>query len=152
MQTGTGNVNATQTYPDISLTSALSAPFNATTAWRSLSAYLNQVKNTNTSSSFYLEKFGSFPGVGAHATAVVAPNGLIYMPANNNSVGRIINPRDNTVTTYGSFFPSPNGAIHGGALTSNGLIYCTPYNQSTASITNPSNNTTTTFGTLPAIS
>jgi hypothetical protein len=61
LQTGNGNVTPTQSYPDISLTSPLSAPFNATTAWRGLSAYINQVIATNTSPStaVYFEYFGS---------------------------------------------------------------------------------------------
>jgi len=147
---GTGNTDQVQPWYDVQVPDWTTGQHTA--QWSTLQYYLSSVAQTNDlvpASAFYVEKFGSFPGVGAHATAVVAPNGLIYMPASNNSVGRIINPNNNTVTTYGSFFPAVNAAIHGGALTTNGLIYCTPYNQSTASITNPSNNTTTTFGSFP---
>jgi streptogramin lyase len=146
----TGNVQQEQPWYDVQVPDWTTG--SHVTNWSTLQQYLSGVAATNSLvpvSAFYVEKFGSFPGVGAYATAVVAPNGLIYMPANNNSVGRIINPSNNTVTTYGSFFPAVNAAIHGGVLTTNGLIYCTPYNQSTASITNPSNNTTTTFGSFP---
>lgn len=151
--TNTGNVQGEQPWYDVPVPDWTTGAH--VTNWSTLQRYLSSVAATNSlvpASAVYVEKFGSFPGVGAYATAVVAPNGLIYMPANNNSVGRIINTSNNTVTTYGSFSPSPNAAIHGGALTTNGLIYCTPYNQSTASITNPSNNTTTTFGSFPGTS
>jgi streptogramin lyase len=131
-QTGNGNVNATQSYPDISLTSPLSAPFNATTAWRSLSAYLNQVAATNTipASAVYAEYFGSLSVVAGGQNwegGILATNGKIYCFPEQATTALKIDPENKTVTTFGSF---PGGTLslkfQGSVLAPNGKIYGVP--------------------------
>ena len=154
LQSGNGNVGATQSYPDISLTSPLSAPFNATTAWRGLSAYLNQVAATNTSpaSAVYYENFGSAPGTGAFLGACLAPNGVVYFIAHDSTIGYKINPASNSVGTYSlgpAGFTSGNAKNCGGVLAPNGRIYFIP-GAATPSpgYLNPENDVCTTFGNL----
>ena len=147
-QSGTGNVNATQTYPDISLTSALSAPFNATTAWRSLSAYLNQVKNTNTtatnSESLRLIS-NSFFGSGQYYGAILGTNGKIYGGGAFAKI-TVYDPATDQVSTYG---PTPSSVLppyYGGVVAPNGYIYFAPYNATTGVKINPQNNSITSYG------
>ncbi len=151
LQSGTGNVAASQSYPDISLTSALSAPFNATTAWRSLSAYINQVDNTNTvsPSSVYCENFGSAPGTNATIGACLAPNGKIYfIPHSASTVGYLINPNNNQLGTYNllAYTSSAAAIANTGVLAPNGFIYLVPATVGYAAYINPQNDTLRTFG------
>ncbi|NBP03050.1 MAG: hypothetical protein EBU90_23635 [Proteobacteria bacterium] len=155
LQSGTGNVAATQSYPDISLVSSLSAPFNATTAWRGLSAYINQIDNTNTVSSIsvYYENFGSGPsGTSACVGACLAPNGTVYFIAASTTVGYKINPNSNIVGTYSlgpAGFTSGTTKNLGGILAPNGRIYFIPGSATPApGYLNPANDVCTTFGNL----
>jgi hypothetical protein len=152
LQSGNGNVNATQSYPDISLTSALSAPFNATTAWRSLSAYINQVDNTNLYNTGIstAQTFGSFPGTAAFCGGVVAPNGYVYLVPAFVSKYFKINPNDNSVTSFGTtpWNGVQLGSFHGGVLAPNGKIYFIPAATSMCYGIDPSNDTVFSFGTF----
>jgi streptogramin lyase len=166
-QTGNGNVNATQSYPDISLTSPLSAPFDATTAWRSLSAYLNQVAATNRSistSSVYTEVFATnaYPveaGAQNWEGGVLHPNGKIYSFPENASVILVIDPDSNTTTTIGAgSFGTVGNKYQGSILAPNGKIYGIPCGSSTTSrpqtifqLLDPSNNTITAYASIASL-
>ena len=67
-----------------------------------LQDYLSAVAATNTSpvSASYVEQYGSFPGVQSHAGGVLAPNGKIYFTPYASTLGRIVDPSNNSVTTY----------------------------------------------------
>jgi len=152
-QSGTGNVGASQSFPDISLTSALSAPFNATTAWRGLSAYISQVDNTNTfsaSSGSYTTIFGSFPGSASFCGAVVAPNGYVYLVPAFVSKYYKINPIDNSITSFGTtpWNGVQLGSFHGGVLAPNGKIYFIPAATTMCYGIDPSTDTVFSFGTF----
>ena len=147
-QTGNGNVNATQSYPDISLTSSLSAPSNATTAWKSLSAYLNQVaatnnrSNTNITLRYFGPQITPSLGNGSLYAGVLTPNGKIYYPGTNSSIFCVLDPNTETFSTYAGF-AGVVGESYGGVLAPNGKIYCTPGNSSLLKVIDPSNNTVT---------
>jgi streptogramin lyase len=165
-QSGTGNVGASQSFPDISLTSALSAPFNATTAWRSLSAYLNQVKQVNSTipaSAVYVEVFATnaYPVLGGSQNwegGVLAPNGKIYCFPEQASVALIIDPVTNTTTTFGagSFYSGGNAFRYQGCvLAGNGKIYGIPCGgvvpQTVFQLIDPSNNTITAYASIATL-
>ena len=147
-QTGTGNVNATQTYPDISLTSALSAPFNATTAWRSLSAYLNQVDNTNSSSTPVFLSYTTASFFGTAQGALVAPNGKIYtIPRDGGASGTrcfIVDPDTESVTFFGTF----SSGYQNGVLAPNGKIYFIQDTTTLLPLVDPSNNSVQIIATI----
>lgn len=157
-QSGTGNVAAAQSYPDISLTSALSAPYNATTAWRSLSAYLNQVKQVNSiipASAVYMEVFGtvlgSVPLGPANESGILAPNGKIYLAPRNGSLLSVIDPATNTISVINSTFPGGAAFYTGGVLASNGKIYLNQAGISVGRVIDPSTNTVATPYTFSGI-
>lgn len=151
LQSGTGNVGATQSYPDISLTSALSAPFNATTAWRSLSAYLNQVAATNTSpaSVWTNEVINKFSGSVMFEGATLAPNGCLYLIPGDGGANVIakFNPNDNSVSTIATISVNGTRSYTGSVLHPNGKIYLIPHDATVFRFIDPSNDTVTTFGT-----
>jgi streptogramin lyase len=148
-QSGTGNVGATQSYPDISLTSALSAPYDATTAWRSLSSYLNQVANTNYPiiSSGFLDL--NISSSGKFTTAILHPNGKIYMteevaPGVDQTVTAIgiLDPESSSVTRVALGTGAGVRCSQGAVLAPNGKIYFHDANPTV--VFDPSNNTSAT--------
>jgi len=147
-QTGTGNVGATQTYPDISLTSALSAPFNATTAWRSLSAYMNQVDNTNAATPPVFLSYTSAVFTGTTQGAVLAPNGRIYcVPRNGTAAGTrcfVVDPETETVTFFGTF----SDGYQNGVLAPTGRLYFIQDTTTVLAMVDPSNNTVANAATI----
>ena len=142
LQSGTGNVNATQSYPDISLTSALSAPFNATTVWRSLSAYLNQVAATNTSATTnaYVQFLPISIGGGSGTEMIIAPNGKIY-PAPQETAQQYITCFDPTTDTATSVINVTTGPYARGCLAPNGKIYYAGSQSVRIAVFDPSLNT-----------
>lgn len=77
---------------------------------------------------------------------VLAPNGLIYsVPLNISSI-LVIDPSDNSTSTFGSVGASFSWA--GGVLAPNGKIYCIPYNDTEVLVIDPSDNSTYTFGSF----
>ena len=116
--------------------------------WSTLQYYLSAVAATNTSpaSAVYVEQYGSFPGSFAYEGGALAPNGKIYFAPGAATVGRIVDPSNNSVTTYGSF---PGGNYQGGVLAPNGKIYFIPGGATVGAIVDPANNTVTTYGSFP---
>ena len=96
--------------------------------WSTLQKYLSATVLTNSTipaSAIYIEQYGSFSGNYAYAGGTLAPNGKIYLCPHNATVGRFIDPTNNTVTTYGSF--PGNNAYSGAPLAANGKIYLVPH-------------------------
>ena len=114
-----------------------------------LQDYLSAVAASNTSAAnaVSVEQYGSFPA-GAYNRAVLAPNGNIYFVPYGGAVGAIVNPSNNSVTTYGSF--PANASYVGGVLAPNGKIYFVPHNSTIGRFVDPSNNTVTTYGSFQA--
>jgi len=158
LQSGTGNVAATQSYPDISLTSALSAPFNATTAWSSLSAYLNQVAATNINSrSIYIQPLNINVGGGSGTKIVLAPNGKFYAAPQeaNKMFYTLVDPETDTATTFGTITNGAASPFGTCCLGPNGKVYYGGGRFGQFAVVNPSNNTasslTPTFGIDSAV-
>jgi len=151
LQSGTGNVAATQSYPDISLTSALSAPFDATTAWRGLSAYISQIKQTNTSSlnAFYSEIINSQNLFGStkYAGNIIHPNGKVYLLPNASTNLGILNPSNMSITTLAPGIPAGYNTYpySGGVLAQDGKIYLVPSQTTYIVEIDPSNNGFTSY-------
>jgi len=117
----------------------------------SLSAYLDGVirsnKNCSQNTIPYEIFSGNFSTVTGHIGAVLAPNGKIYcMP--QYSIGVIIDPVNNTTTTYGGNFAHPNIPNYGGVLAPNGKIYTIPYTSSYFYVIDPGNNSVTCITTI----
>jgi streptogramin lyase len=115
--------------------------------------YLSAVAQSNRftqASAVYVEQYGSFPGGSAYDGGVLAPNGKIYFVPCTATVGRIVDPSDNSVTTYGNFPTPPTGCAYiGGVLAPNGKIYFCPQSATIGAIVDPANNTVTTYGSFP---
>ena len=119
---------------------------NSNTLLQYLSAVAQSNRFTQASAS-YVEQYGSFPGGNAYSGGVLAPNGKIYFAPYSATVGRIVDPANNSVTTYGSF--PGNEAYNGGVLAPNGKIYFAPHNGTVGRIVDPTDNTVTTYGSFP---
>ena len=121
------------------------------TNWSTLQQYLSAVAQSNRftqASASYVEQYGSFPGIGTYEAGVLAPNGKIYFAPNTATVGRFVDPSNNSVTTYGSF---PGGGYEGGVLAPNGKIYFVPDSATVGRFVDPSDNSVTTYGSFPGI-
>ena len=148
--TGTGNVtlSAKPGIRDIKVPDWTTGAHitNSSTLLQYLSAVAQSNRFTQASAA-YTETYGSFPGSNAYDAGVLAPNGKIYFVPSSATVGRIVDPANNTVTTYGSF--PGGGAYEGGVLAPNGKIYFVPNNATVGAIVDPANNTVTTYGSFP---
>lgn len=116
-----------------------------------LQDYLSAVAATNTSpaSASYAETYGSFPGSASHAGGVLAPNGKIYFVPYVSTFGRIVDPSNNSVTTYAAAPLGGIGTFFSGVLAPNGKIYFAPFGATVGSFVDPTNNTVTTYGSFP---
>ena len=116
-----------------------------------LQDYLSAVAATNTSpaSASYVETYGSFPGSASHAGGVLAPNGKIYFVPYVSTFGRIVDPSNNSVTTYAAAPLGGIGTFFSGVLAPNGKIYFAPFGATVGSFVDPTNNTVTTYGSFP---
>ena len=116
-----------------------------------LQDYLSAVATTNTSptSASYVEQYGTFPGSASHAGGVLAPNGKIYFVPYVSTLGRIVDPSNNSVTTYAAAPLGGIGTFFSGVLAPNGKIYFAPFGATVGSFVDPTNNTVTTYGSFP---
>ena len=151
--TGTGNVtlSAKPGIRDIKVPDWTTGAHitNFSTLQQYLSAVVQSNRFTQASAS-YVEQYGSFPGGSAYDGGVLAPNGKIYFVPCAATVGRIVDPSNNSVTTYGNFPTPPTGCAYiGGVLAPNGKIYFIPQSATIGAIVDPSNNTVTTYGSFP---
>ena len=97
---------------------------NHVTNFSTLQQYLSATIYSNrniSASAVSIEQYGSFPGTAAYEGAVLAPNGKIYLVPDSATVGRIFDPNNNSVTTYGSF-PALATGFQGAVLAPNGKI------------------------------
>ena len=120
---------------------------NSNTLLQYLSAVAQSNRFTQASAS-YVEQYGSFPGVQSHAGGVLAPNGKIYFTPYASTLGRIVDPSNNSVTTYAAAPLGGIAAFFGGVLAPNGKIYFVPLNATIGLIVDPSNNSITTYGSF----
>ena len=94
---------------------------------------------------------GSLSGSAKWIGGVLAPNGFIYgIPINSTTVLKI-DPRKDTVTTFGSLSGDTNKWA-GGILAPNGFIYCIPLNSTTILKIDPTDDSVTEFGSLAGTS
>lgn len=146
--TNTGNVQGEQPWYDVPVPDWTTGAHITNSS--TLQRYLSSVVATNSlvpASPVSFEVFsGNFSTVTGHIGAVLAPNGKIYCMT-QYSVGVIIDPANNTTTTFGNF-ATPNIPNYGGVLAPNGKIYTIPYTNSFFYVIDPSNNTVTCFTTI----
>lgn len=76
--------------------------------------------------------------------AVLANNGLIYCIPNNSADVLIIDPDDQSVSTFSTAYTGTDKWV-GGVLGPNGKIYCAPHDATTVLVIDPSDNTTSTI-------
>jgi len=120
------------------------------TGWATVQQYLSAVARTNVNplSVAYVEFFGSLPGGNAHSGGVLAPNGKIYWAPHLSSLGRIVDPSNNSIATYGTFPVTGVGMWTGAVLAPSGKIYLVPMAATYGVVIDPSNNTLTSYGTF----
>lgn len=122
------------------------------TQWSTLQKHLSATALTNRTiagSAAFVEIFGNIPAAGAYAIVggVLAPNGKIYLVPNSTTVGIIIDPITNSISTY----PGPAGGNNysSGVLAPNGIIHFAPRAALVGRCVNPADNTVTTYGSFP---
>ena len=108
-------------------------PFASTT--------IGMIVDTNDNSvTTYAPSSPPFPNLasGSYVTGALASNGKIYLSPWNATVGCIIDPATNTITTWGSnsIFPG-SSSFHGTVVAPNGKIYLIPGTSTSCVVVNP---------------
>lgn len=155
---GTGNISPVQPWYDVQVPDWTTGAH--ITNWSTLQYYLSAVAETNSLipvSAGYVELVGTgtWPGALSYTSGILAPNGKIYCPPYQTSLGRIIDPNNSTVTTFGAgSFPAHTSGFYGhtgGGLAPNGRIYCPgSWGTTVLKVIDPSNNTVANIHTQTA--
>ena len=154
--TSTGNVQGEQPWYDVQVPDWTTGAH--VTNWTTLQRYLSSVAMTNS----LVPASATFSGIGpvldgttynTFANFVLAPNGKLYGIPDYSTRAIVLDPVNDTLTTFGSFpgntFGGGGGTLGSGCLAVNGLIYASPLRATQAIIIDPANNTVTKFGSFP---